>query len=309
MQFNGIIFPYTKPSYTSASLFGRLIYIPRDPALWQPESPSVSSDSFYKLLKREGEPRVSGSAASRYPADSAPCLYLPAKKPSTKVMLFFHGNAEDVASSRNLLKMVRRVIPIHIFAIEYQGYGIYKGSASAEAIQNDADLVMNYLLKFHHRAASDVIVFGRSIGSGPASYIASKYEVHSVILMSAFTSLRAMAKRYVGAALQYLLAERFDNLECIKKSKCPAFLIHGKKDTIVPYTHSTELWKHISSSSILNLPPNMDHNSFAFYDDFIKPLKYFFEVIGLDTAPKAGDSGVFSFPKKAFLCPNPSTAS
>eukprot|EP01022_Parablepharisma_sp_SALTPOND_P008168 TRINITY_DN135309_c0_g1_i1.p1 TRINITY_DN135309_c0_g1~~TRINITY_DN135309_c0_g1_i1.p1 ORF type:complete len:891 (+),score=44.51 TRINITY_DN135309_c0_g1_i1:940-3612(+) len=299
MQLNGIIFPKTSSSYTPRSLFGRILYIPHDPKEWDNTPPTLDSNKLYKTLKSEGESKA--SLCGTYSGPCIPCLYLPAKKPSTKVMIFFHGNAEDIASSRNLLKMVRRVVPIHIFAMEYKGYGIHQGDASAESILEDVDLLITYLLRIHRRKPSDLIIFGRSIGSGPACYAASKYEVHSLILMSAFTSIRAMAKKYVGAALQYLIAERFDNVECIKKSKCPVFIIHGKKDNIVPYTHSVDLWKHITAPSVFNLPPSMDHNSFSFFEDFIKPLKYFYETLGLDSIPKEGDTGIFTFPKKAFI--------
>jgi len=299
MQLNGILFPKTVPSYTSTSAYGRLIYIPRDPNLWELSPPFLTSDIAYKSLKEKG----TDYATEGYSCPYIPCIYLGAKKPSTKVLIFFHGNAEDVVSSLNLLRMVRRALPFHVFSIEYQGYGIYEGSASAESILEDANLFLEYLMKVYNKKPSDLIVMGRSIGSGPASYIAGKYDISSLILLSPFTSIRAMAKEYVGSALQYLIAERFDNAKQLKSSKCPIFLIHGKKDDIVPYTHSVEMWKDITAPGLLNLPPNMTHGSFAFFEDFVKPLKYFYDVIGLDIAPKDTDTGLFRFPRKLFMPP------
>ena len=296
-MLNGILFPKTISAYSPESSFGRIVYIPRDPNDWEMEPPNITSDIAYKTFKSDGV----ASATEGYSGKFFPCLYLRSKKPSSKVMIFFHGNAEDIVSSLNLIRMVRRVLPIHVFSIEYQGYGVYEGSASAESIIEDADLLIEYIIKVHHRDPSDLIVFGRSIGSGPASYIAANHNIHSLILMSPFTSIRAMAKRYVGSALKFLIAERFENANQLKNSRCPIFLIHGKKDDIVPYTHSVDMWKSITAPGVLNLPPHMTHSSFAFFDDFVKPLKYFYDVIGLDNAPKEGDTGIFVFPKKLFM--------
>eukprot|EP00826_Nyctotherus_ovalis_P056349 TRINITY_DN7589_c0_g2_i1.p1 TRINITY_DN7589_c0_g2~~TRINITY_DN7589_c0_g2_i1.p1 ORF type:complete len:304 (+),score=81.78 TRINITY_DN7589_c0_g2_i1:59-970(+) len=298
MQLNGILFPKTVSTYDSTTSYGRLVYIPHDRSRWD-SPPFLTSDVLYRTLKTEG----AENAADGHEGPFVPCLYLGAKKPSTKVLIFFHGNAEDVVSSMNLLRMVRRALPFHVFSMEYKGYGIYEGEASAESILEDAELLLEYLMKVHKKKPGDLVIMGRSIGSGPASYVAGKYGIHSLILLSPFTSIRAMAKKYVGSTLQYLIAERFDNATQLKNSKCPIFLIHGKKDDIVPYTHSVEMWKQITAPGLLNLPPNMTHGSFAFFDDFVKPLTYFYEVIGIDTEATAEDSGLLRLPKKFFMPP------
>ena len=54
-----------------------------------------------------------------------PCLYMPYAMGSSKLMIYFHANAEDVVLSNELLDYVRAFLRVNILAIEYPGYGLY----------------------------------------------------------------------------------------------------------------------------------------------------------------------------------------
>lgn len=128
-----------------------------------------------------------------------------------------------------------------MLAIEYPGYGLYKGAADETTIMLDSETVYDYLTNKLKISPKNIIVFGRSIGSGPATYLASRRKVGALILMSAFTSIRAVVKDFAGRWAQYLIKERFNNLENIAKVSCPTFLVHGQKDKLIPYTQSEAL--------------------------------------------------------------------
>jgi hypothetical protein len=76
---------------------------------------------------------------------------------------------------------------------------------------------------------SSIILFGRSIGSGPATLLASKRKPCALLLMSPFTSIKDVAKNILGymAFLSGVVYERFKNLENIKNVRCPVFFLHG----------------------------------------------------------------------------------
>jgi hypothetical protein len=60
-------------------------------------------------------------------ASAIPCLYLPNAAGSTKLLIYFHGNAEDVGLASELLDYVRTLLKVHVIAVEYPGYGVYDG--------------------------------------------------------------------------------------------------------------------------------------------------------------------------------------
>ena len=78
--------------------------------------------------------------------------------------------------------------------MEYPGYGIYDGSPDAYQILIDAETVYDYLTKVLSIPESSIILFGRSIGTGPATYLASKNNPCSLLLMSPFKSIRDIVK-------------------------------------------------------------------------------------------------------------------
>lgn len=55
---------------------------------------------------------------------------------SSKVMLYFHANAEDIVLSHELLDFIRALLRVNIIAVEYPGYGIYNGDMQKRAGQS-----------------------------------------------------------------------------------------------------------------------------------------------------------------------------
>ena len=76
--------------------------------------------------------------------------------------------------------------------MEYPGYGPYKGSARADRIERDSQIVYDFLMEKGVQQ-NNILVMGRSIGTGPATYLASRNKIGVLILMSAYTSIKRAA--------------------------------------------------------------------------------------------------------------------
>jgi pimeloyl-ACP methyl ester carboxylesterase len=163
--------------------------------------------------------------------------------------------------------------------MEYPGYGLYHGTPDSEQMLKDAVCVYDHLTDELGIKESDIIIFGRSIGSSVSCYLARERNPASLILMSPFKSIRDIARDLVGWLLSRAIADRFRNIDVIREVYCPVLIIHGQKDRLIPYAHSQELHDAAVNSAYckLVLPPNMDHNDFDFDEDFIEPLTEFFK--------------------------------
>ena len=79
--------------------------------------------------------------------------------------------------------------------MEYPNYGVYEDpdGASEEKILSDAELVYNFVLDVSKTPEEDIMVMGRSLGSGPATHLAAKYNPGNLLLMSPYTSIKSVA--------------------------------------------------------------------------------------------------------------------
>ena len=59
-------------------------------------------------------------------------MYSPSQKGSSKLLIYFHGNAEDIGASMEILLFIQGHLNLNVMAMEYPGYGIYEGSPSSE---------------------------------------------------------------------------------------------------------------------------------------------------------------------------------
>lgn len=160
--------------------------------------------------------------------------------------------------------------------MEYPGYGIYEGEPSAARILEDCEIVFDYTVNTCDIKPENIILFGRSIGSGPATYLAARRPIKALILMSPYTSIRNVVKGLFGEVIQYLVAERFRNIDEIEKVQSPVFIVHGKRDKIIPYSHSKELAAKVKEGKIeCWFPQYMDHNSYEVLVDIVMPMQNF----------------------------------
>ena len=85
---------------------------------------------------------------------------------------------------------------------------------------------------------------GRSLGCGPAIHLAGSRKPCCLYLISPFKSIKELVWEYYNFITMFI-DENFNNLEKIKlvSDRTSVLFIHGKKDMIVPYSHSVDLVK------------------------------------------------------------------
>lgn len=232
-----------------------------------------------------------------------PCMLYESRKNvnSNKYLLYFHGNAEDIFNSNYTVDLTRTVLPYNTISVEYPGYSIYYEDKDEKTINEDSVIVYDYLISNCSLNSKDIIICGRSIGSGPSIYLCSKRKPAALILISAFTSICSVVKSLLGSFMSMIVKERFVNIDLIDKVTSPVLFIHGQKDKVVPFEHTIELSRKCCSPMEVVLPEEMDHNEIQVYDDFLEPLTCFlnrFCLLDFDDC-----QGKVCFPKEVFIVP------
>jgi fermentation-respiration switch protein FrsA (DUF1100 family) len=158
------------------------------------------------------------------------------------VILFCHGNAGNISHRLdNVARLLERELQVFIF--DYRGYGKSAGRPSEKGIYLDGLAAYDYLVREAQIPADKIILFGRSLGAAVAVEIALQREICSLILESAFTSTKDMAKAMVlFRPLSPFVPSNYDNLGKIAQIRTAKLIVHGDQDEIVPFAMGRRLF-------------------------------------------------------------------
>jgi len=251
-----VLFPVPEAGYTCDSFPGELIWIPN------------TSDNAAKSVDLEQH------------GGRIPCLFH--EHPSARfIVVYFHCNGEDLGGCHSFCAFFREQFQVHVLAVEFPGYGLCPGKPSPETIKENAQSAIDFIRNDLRWQLKDVLVFGRSLGTGPALAMAGGQKLGGVILVAPFLSIEDMIRERIGSfAAGLVLSGDFRNKDVAQHVKCPTFIVHGQADSTIPCEHSKALYALIGTKKILVMPGEMDHNSSicSNIQHFILPVFRFFSL-------------------------------
>ncbi len=160
------------------------------------------------------------------------------------VILYFHGNAGSLRGWGDVGEELAGY-GYDVVISDYRGYGKSGGHITGEAqLLADADATYAYV---RQRYAEDrIVLYGRSVGSAPATYLAAQHRPRLLILEAPLYSLRDLASRVMPpiAPLELLLKYELPVYRWLGRSECPAVIFHGTDDEVIPFDSSLRLLAH-----------------------------------------------------------------
>ena len=181
--------------------------------------------------------------------------YIAAEVKGAPLMIYHHGNGEDIGHCRDFLQVFADA-GIAVLAYDYPGYGQSTGKPTEKGCYAAAAAAYLYATKALGFAPERISHYGRSLGSGPACWLAARFPVGSLILDSAFSS----AFRVVTGR-KLLAWDKFDNLARLRQIRCPVVVIHGTEDAIVPFGHALKNYEAIGGPKAKLWVEGGNHNN------------------------------------------------
>ena len=164
-------------------------------------------------------------------------------RPLRGTLLFFHGNAGTIAGRLENARQFHRM-GLNVLLFDYRGYGKSTGTPSEDSLYRDAEAAWTWLADTRSVAPSDITIFARSMGGGPASWLAVRTDPRAVILESVFTSVPDVAAHhYPFVPVRWLARTRFDVLSRVPDLLAPLLVIHSRADRVVPFAHGRQLYE------------------------------------------------------------------
>ena len=204
------------------------------------------------------------------------------------VVLYFGGNAEDVLYSA---ETASRFNARRMLVTNYRGYGASSGKPGQGPLYQDGLAIYDYVLSRGVRT-DQIVVVGRSLGSGVASMLAGARQIRAAILVTPFDSLAEVAARhYPYLPVRLLLKHPFPSDEWARKARAPALVLAAAGDRIIPPSHARRLSEAWAGEAHLHVLVGSGHNDIELHPDYYRLINAFLAKLNGMPPPSVDGSG------------------
>ena len=200
--------------------------------------------------------------------------YLP-NESATTTLVYFHGNGGNLTGLVSQFQAFKE-LEVEVLAIDYRGFGDSQGDPSEEGLYLDGLAAFDKAKELS--PDKKVVIYGRSLGGGVASYVATQRPADGLILESTFTSAKEVARFSHGERGAEAI-DAFDSLSRLADYQGPTLIFHGTQDKTIPSRMSQQLHKAIPNSKLW-LVEGATHNDLRKIakDEYFTRLRQFLKL-------------------------------
>ncbi|RDY61615.1 alpha/beta hydrolase [Flagellimonas nanhaiensis] len=188
------------------------------------------------------------------------------------LILYFHGNAGDLSRWGEIVSRFTD-FNYDVLVMDYRTYGKSTGKISEKVLYDDAKLFYEHALKNYDE--SELIIYGRSLGTGIATNLASTSSPKMLVLETPFYSLMDVAsERFPYLPTKHFLKYKIPSFEHVQDVEVPIYIFHGTEDEVVSYESGRKLFEAIPhSNKRMFTIENGAHNNLSEFDEYWDKLK------------------------------------
>ncbi|MEM7162773.1 MAG: alpha/beta fold hydrolase [Bacteroidota bacterium] len=203
-------------------------------------------------------------------------MYIKVSNPKG-LILYMHGNTGSLYKWSVLAEELTHY-GYNVLAMDYRGYGKSTGVRNEKVMHSDAQLFYDFAK--NHFDEKDIVIYGRSLGSGFATPLAKDNTPKALILETPYDNFKNVADTYFPfIPNKWLLRYEFKNDDSIQDVKCPILILHGTRDRVVPFRLAVNLYENIAEdvkNQLVTIPRGR-HNNLASYALFREKVSEFLE--------------------------------
>ncbi len=184
-------------------------------------------------------------------------------------IVYFGGNGEDVTFN---MPSFSPAFPGHaLYLMNYRGFGGSSGSPSEAAIHQDALALFDYV----HARHANIVVMGRSLGSGVAIRLASQRPAAGLVLITPYSSIAELgARQFPMFPVKWLIQDKYESWRHASVIKAPTTLVVAERDEIIPRSSTDDLYAHFEPGiASLQIIPGVGHNTLSASPLYVQALQ------------------------------------
>ena len=204
------------------------------------------------------------------------------------LVIFFIGNAQN--SSNTLYNYYKSGIMKKVFGsynlmiVDYPGYGISKGKPSDDSMFIASNYVFDYAKNMSEVDNNNIVIMGYSIGTGVASYCASKNNANGLILIAPYDKALSLYNDAVDSfhgSLTSLTRYSFNSASYAESVDEPTLIITSKADEVINYSHSLDLAGHFSELKDVIILEEVKHNGYFAQNRVLNEIQDFLNNVNI----------------------------
>lgn len=216
---------------------------------------------FQRSLIYYPQPRARGEQSATMPLSvpGAELMISMRAHAGPNAIVYFGGNGEDVAY--NLPDFSTAFPEAALYLMNYRGYGGSTGTPTEQAIHQDAQALFHWVQARH----PNVVVMGRSLGSGVAIRLASERPAARLVLITPYSSIVELgARQFRYFPVRWLLQDKYESWRYAPKIAVPTLLIAAENDEVIPRASTEDLYARFKPGvASLQVIPDVGHNSIS----------------------------------------------
>lgn len=159
-----------------------------------------------------------------------------------------------------------------VIMVDYRGFGKSTGKRTQKAVKRDLQVIYNKIKE--NVAEKYIILYGRSLGSGFATKLASMNQPRMLILDAPYYSLSKVAKRYLPfMPLSVMIKFPMPTYKWLQYVQCPVHIIHGTDDKLIHFKTSVKLSKIKPKLTTLHSIIGGGHKNLNTFESYHKILE------------------------------------
>ena len=195
-------------------------------------------------------------------------------------VVYFHGNGGNLSVWLPVFVALHRM-ELRVLAVDYRGYGLSTGTPSEEGLLRDADAVVRYA-HVHRSGRRPLVYWGRSLGGAIAAAATRVESPDGLILESTFPDKTSVIRwNPLLRALNAFSTYRFPTLEWLRGFTRPVLVMHGDRDSVIPYRLGQELFERLDPPKTFLTIRGADHNDpfDITHRDYWEPVRSFVQSL------------------------------
>lgn len=213
-------------------------------------------------------------------ADSVTLNALHFTVPQPRGLIFYlHGNASNLQRYGKFASDFTQK-GYNVLMYDYRNFGKSRGKLSEASFYADAQWLYDTVLARYGYEQQQVVVYGRSLGSGIAAKLAAQNRPLALMLETPYYNIADVARRRAPfLPYERWLRYHFRTDLWIKQVKCPIYIFHGTHDGVVPYASGEQLKPYVANPQHFITIPRGRHNNLRTFEQYHQALSAFLQEL------------------------------